>query len=464
MPPKRKAATTKAAAAAAEVIENGAEPTEPPKAKRGKATKAVEKPENAEEVKKTTRTTRAKAAAPVVEEKQVTEEENKKEKKGKGKVAEGKVTEPVVEKKATAAKKKETKPKKEAAAEKKKAPAAKPKSDAKAKSTRGAKKGNDETEKPTSTKSKTTKKKQPSNSESEEEPPKKTRTDAKTDNSLQNQIDTDFSTIDFTCGKENSIGNLPNLKISSWNVDGVRAWLKKKGLQYVEHEKPDIFCLQETKCSEDKIPDELNKFMDYKAYWCSSEKDGYAGVAVFSKSDPISVEYGIGNEEFDEEGRCITAEYQEFYLVNVYVPNAGRKLVTLPKRLEWNTIFKDYVAKLDERKPVIVCGDMNVAHNEIDLANPKTNKRNAGFTQEERDGFTDFLEEKYVDTYRNFYPDQKNAYTFWTYMMKARSKDIGWRLDYFIVSKRFLDRICDNVIRTNVYGSDHCPITLFLNV
>ncbi|KAI4455939.1 ap endonuclease [Holotrichia oblita] len=319
---------------------------------------------------------------------------------------------------------------------------------------------------PTMTKAKTTRKKKTDNPDSTSEPKttKSRKAPEERGEPLQNQTDTNYNNLDFSCNKQNAQGNLPNLKISSWNVDGIRAWLKKNGQEYVVHEKPDIFCLQETKCSEEKIPDELNKFLDYYSYWCCSEKEGYAGVALFSKLDPLSVKYGIDNEEFDEEGRCITAEYEKFYVVNVYVPNAGRKLVTLTKRLEWNTLFNEFIDKLDEKKPVIVCGDMNVAHNEIDLTNPKANKRNAGFTIEERNGFTEFLGEQYIDSFRSLYPEQENAYTFWSYMMKARAKDIGWRLDYFIVSKRLLDNVCDNVIRSKVFGSDHCPITLFLNI
>lgn len=206
-------------------------------------------------------------------------------------------------------------------------------------------------------------------------------------------------------------------------------------------------------------------------------------MAVLSKIEPLSVKYGIGEKEHDEDGRCITAELDTFYLVNVYVPNAGRGLVTLPKRLAWNQAFKSYIKELDKKKPVILCGDMNVAHEEIDLANPKTNTKNAGFTKEEREGMTEFLADGYVDTYRKLYPEQKDAYTFWSYMRNARAKNIGWwvvfftrfliincviflfrRLDYFIVSDRIMDRVCDNQIRHQVYGSDHCPLTIFLHV
>lgn len=281
---------------------------------------------------------------------------------------------------------------------------------------------------------------------------------------LLNQADTKWDDIDFSNNKKNEEGNDANLKITSWNVDGIRAWLKKDGLTILKYEKPDIFCLQETKCSHDKLPDELKDVEGYQTYWCASDKDGYAGVALFSKTEPINVKYGIGVDQHDDEGRCITAEYEKFYVVCVYVPNAGRKLVTLPKRLEWNKAFKTFIKELDAQKPVIICGDMNVAHNEIDLANPKSNTKNAGFTKEEREGMTEFLSEGFVDTYRKLYPNEKDVYTFWSYITKARAKNVGWRLDYFIVSERIMKKVCDNVVRSGVFGSDHCPVTLFINI
>ncbi|XP_018323973.1 DNA-(apurinic or apyrimidinic site) lyase isoform X2 [Agrilus planipennis] len=283
---------------------------------------------------------------------------------------------------------------------------------------------------------------------------------------LKNKTDSSFGDIDFDCTRKAPSGQEWNIKIASWNVDGLRAWCKKDGIKYVEHEKPDILCLQETKCSSEQLPEDISNLDEYNyKYWQSSnEKGGYAGVGVLSKTEPLSVSYGINNESHDEEGRCITTEYEKFYLVCVYVPNAGRKLVTLPKRLEWNESFKNYIKDLDKKKPVIICGDMNVAHNEIDIANPKSNTKNAGFTKEEREGMTDFLGEGFVDTYRELYPDNEGAYTFWTYMTNARSKNVGWRLDYFIVSSRFMENVCDNIIRNEVYGSDHCPITLFIAV
>ncbi|XP_023031478.1 recombination repair protein 1 isoform X2 [Drosophila willistoni] len=254
-----------------------------------------------------------------------------------------------------------------------------------------------------------------------------------------------------------------NLKISSWNVAGLRAWLKKDGLQFVDCEEPDIFCLQETKCSNDQLPEEMSRLPGYHPYWLCMP-GGYAGVAIYSKIMPINVEYGIGNEEFDDVGRMITAEYEKFYLINVYVPNSGRKLVNLELRMRWEVLFQAYVQKLDALKPVVICGDMNVSHLEIDLANPKSNTRNAGFTKEERDKMSELLELGYVDTFRHLYPDTKGAYTFWTYMANARARNVGWRLDYCIVSQRFVSRIVDQVFRSHCLGSDHCPITVFLNV
>lgn len=194
----------------------------------------------------------------------------------------------------------------------------------------------------------------------------------------------------------------------------------------MNRENPDVLCLQETKCEKDKLPDEIKSVEGYESYWVSSNKEGYAGVGLLSKIKPINVKYGINNDEHDSEGRCITAEYEKFFVVCVYVPNAGRKLITLDKRLDWNELFKKYIQELDKKKPVIICGDMNVAHEEIDLARPKTNTKNAGFTREERDGMTDFLKAGFEDTFRKLYPNEKDAYTFWSYMMNARSKNIGW--------------------------------------
>ncbi|CAG9854918.1 unnamed protein product [Phyllotreta striolata] len=282
---------------------------------------------------------------------------------------------------------------------------------------------------------------------------------------LMNKVNTNWETIDFKCSKPNKDGKNHNIIISAWNTGGLRSWVNKECHEYLTHEKPDIICLQETKCAIDKIPEEIANLKDYQKYWTSSkDNDGYAGVGLLTVPKPKNVTYGINNEELDDEGRCITAEYEKFFLINVYVPNAGRKLVTLPKRLKWNEAFKRYVSKLDEQKPVIICGDMNVSHNEIDLARPKSNMKNAGFTREEREGMTEFLNSGYVDVYRELYPDQKDVYSFWSYMSNARAKNIGWRLDYFLTSERIISRVCDISYRTEVLGSDHCPLTLFINM
>lgn len=276
-----------------------------------------------------------------------------------------------------------------------------------------------------------------------------------------NKTATDWGSTDWTCGTG-------LLKLASWNVDGLRACASKGGADYLEHEKPDVLCLQETKVTEDKLPGEFSSIADYPhAYWLPAQKDGYSGVGLLSKTKPLSVEFGFSHLDTDNrhnaEGRLITAEFPAFYLVTTYVPNAGRGLVTLDHRMDWDPIFREHVRKLDSLKPVIVCGDMNVAHQEIDLKNPKTNKKNAGFTQEERDGFTELLEAGFVDTYRHFNPDEKDAYTFWTYMMGCRAKNVGWRLDYFLVSKRLLTNVKESIIRSKVFGSDHCPIVLTLD-
>ncbi|XP_063239577.1 exodeoxyribonuclease isoform X2 [Bacillus rossius redtenbacheri] len=285
---------------------------------------------------------------------------------------------------------------------------------------------------------------------------------AKTDGKM-NKTDSDFGAMDFSSRSETKDGKAWNMKISSWNVSGLRALIKKNGLDFLKHEDPDVFCMQETKCSTQKLPPEA--IVDgYHKYWCAADKEGYSGTSVFSKAKPLSVAYGLGAKEHDSEGRLITAEYDQFYLVNVYVPNSGRGLVTLPKRMKWDEALRAHLRKLEAKKPVILCGDLNVAHEEIDLANPKTNTKNAGFTREERDGMTALLAEGYVDSFRHLYPDRAGAYTFWAYFGNARAKNVGWRLDYFVVSEKLLGNLCDSVIRSDVYGSDHCPITLLLNV
>ena len=267
-------------------------------------------------------------------------------------------------------------------------------------------------------------------------------------------------------------GRSPNLKITCWNVAGLKACVKKDMVGYLKKEDADIVCLQETKCTEADLPGEVKALgtgaffkkadagSSYHMYWCSGEKKGYAGVALWSKKKPISVKNGLGISEHDTEGRLITAEFDNFYVITAYVPNAGKKLVRLEYRQKWNKDFLAYINDLNNKKPVIYCGDLNVAHEEIDLKNPKTNKKNAGFTQEERDDFTTLLNDGYIDSYRLLNPDRKDAYTFWTYMANARAKNVGWRLDYYVLSKSLEKDIVDNEIRSSVMGSDHCPIVL----
>lgn len=269
----------------------------------------------------------------------------------------------------------------------------------------------------------------------------------------------DFSAGDFTTADSKTW----NIKVSSWNVNGLRAWMKKGGIEYVVKENPDIFCLQETKCSEKAIPAEAS-ISGYHVYWLSGDTEGYSGVGLFSKAKPLSVKYGIDVDKHDKEGRVITAEYEKFYLVGAYVPNAGKKLVRLDYRQTWDEDFRKYLKNLDDKKPVVLCGDLNVSHKEIDLARPKNNHRNAGFTDEEREGFTELLDSGFTDAYRHFYPDKANAYTFWTFMMNSRAKDVGWRLDYFAVSNKLVENLRDCIIRKSVMGSDHCPIVLLLSV
>uniref|UniRef100_V5IDJ2 DNA-(apurinic or apyrimidinic site) endonuclease n=2 Tax=Ixodes ricinus TaxID=34613 RepID=V5IDJ2_IXORI len=255
-----------------------------------------------------------------------------------------------------------------------------------------------------------------------------------------------------------------NLKICSWNVNGVRAWLGKEGLSFLEKENPDVFAIQETKCSDAKLPKEVKDVEGYHSYFLAGDQEGYSGVGLLSKIKPLDVKYGIGKEEHDKEGRVITAEFDKFYLVATYVPNAGKKLVRLNYRMDWDKDFRAYLKELETKKPVVLCGDLNVAHQEIDIANPKGNKRNAGFTQEERDGFTTLLNSGFLDSFRHLYPKKEKAYTFWTYMMNARAKDVGWRLDYFVLSKSLEKNLSNSIILKDVMGSDHCPITLLLNL
>lgn len=265
--------------------------------------------------------------------------------------------------------------------------------------------------------------------------------------------------------KTSPSGKSATLKICSWNVDGLRAWIKKKGLDWVKEEAPDILCLQETKCSENKLPAELQELPGLThQYWSApSDKEGYSGVGLLSRQCPLKVSYGIGEEEHDQEGRVIVAEFESFVLVTAYVPNAGRGLVRLEYRQRWDEAFRKFLKDLASRKPLVLCGDLNVAHEEIDLRNPKGNKKNAGFTPQERQGFGELLQAvPLADSFRHLYPNTAYAYTFWTYMMNARSKNVGWRLDYFLLSHSLLPALCDSKIRSKALGSDHCPITLYL--
>ena len=249
------------------------------------------------------------------------------------------------------------------------------------------------------------------------------------------------------------------MKLISWNVNGLRACMQKGFLDFFQETDADIFCLQETKLQEGQIALDLP---GYHQYWNYAEKKGYSGTAIFTKEEPIQVTYGIGVEEHDHEGRVITAEYSEFYFVTVYVPNAQRELTRLEYRMQWEADFLAYLKKLEEKKPVIYAGDLNVAHQEIDLKNAKTNRGNAGFTDEERACFSKVLENGFIDTFRYFYPDLTGVYSWWSYMFQARAKNAGWRIDYFVVSECLKDRLADAKIHTEILGSDHCPIELDL--
>ncbi len=248
------------------------------------------------------------------------------------------------------------------------------------------------------------------------------------------------------------------MKLISWNVNGLRACMGKGFLDFVTAEQPDMLCLQETKMQQGQA--EVPLAETYHEYWCSAEKKGYSGTALFSKSEPISVTYGLGIDEHDHEGRVITAEYPDFYLITVYTPNSQDELKRLPYRMEWDDAFRAYMQRLDAVKPVIACGDMNVAHEEIDLKNPKTNRKNAGFSDEEREKMTELLSAGFVDTFRYYYPTVEGAYSWWSYRFKAREKNAGWRIDYFLVSERFTARLKRAAILNEVMGSDHCPVLL----
>lgn len=245
------------------------------------------------------------------------------------------------------------------------------------------------------------------------------------------------------------------MKIISWNVNGLRACIEKGFMNSFREFDADIFCIQETKLQQGQVELELNGYNDY---WNYAEKKGYSGTAVFSKIIPLSVNYGINIDEHDKEGRVITLEYDQFYLVNVYTPNSKRELLRLDYRMKWEDDFRNYLLILDRKKPVIICGDLNVAHEEIDLKNPKTNRKNAGFTDEERDKMTVLLSSGFTDSFRYLYPDMIDAYSWWSYMGRAREKNVGWRIDYFITSKRFEENIKNSFIYPEILGSDHCPV------
>lgn len=248
------------------------------------------------------------------------------------------------------------------------------------------------------------------------------------------------------------------MKLISWNVNGLRACVGKGFFDFLTSESPDAMCLQETKLQPEQAP----QVEGYHEYWYSAEKKGYSGTAVFSKTEPLSVSLGLGIEEHDHEGRVITAEYPSFYLVTVYTPNSQDELRRLDYRMHWEDDFRAYLYALDAKKPVVVCGDMNVAHQEIDLKNPKTNRRNAGFTDEERGKMTELLNAGFADTFRRLNPELTGAYSWWSYRFRAREKNAGWRIDYFLVSERLMPRVLDARILSDVFGSDHCPILLEL--
>ncbi len=255
------------------------------------------------------------------------------------------------------------------------------------------------------------------------------------------------------------------MKLISWNVNGLRAVMNKGFKDFFDKIDADIFCIQETKMQENQVDDNIKEIVkEYNAYWNSAEKKGYSGTAIFSKEKPINVTYGIGKEEHDKEGRVITLEFEKFYMVNIYTPNSKRELERLDYRQIWEDEIRKYLLKLNADKPVIMCGDLNVAHKEIDLKNPKTNRRNAGFTDEERNKMTELLNAGFTDTFRYKYPDVEGKYSWWSYMFHAREKNAGWRIDYFIVSNSLKENIIDAKILDDIYGSDHCPVELDINI
>ncbi len=251
------------------------------------------------------------------------------------------------------------------------------------------------------------------------------------------------------------------MKLISWNVNGLRACVQKGFLDFFKEVDADIFCIQESKLQEGQISLELE---GYHQYWNYAVKKGYSGTAIFTRVEPLSVSYGIGIAEHDQEGRVITLEFESFYMVTVYTPNSQSELARLDYRMRWEEAFLSYLKGLEKKKPIIFCGDLNVAHKEIDLKNPKTNRKNAGFTDEERNKFSVLLENGFVDTYRYFYPDQEGVYSWWSYRFQARKKNAGWRIDYFCVSECLKEKLRDAKIHTEVLGSDHCPVELDIDL
>ena len=250
------------------------------------------------------------------------------------------------------------------------------------------------------------------------------------------------------------------MKLYSWNVNGLRACTNKGFADFLQEAAPDIICLQETKMQREQAD---FVFPGYEEYWNSAERKGYSGTAVFTRVKPLAVTYGLGQEEHDKEGRVITLEFESFYLATVYTPNSKDGLARLDYRMVWEDVFRAYLQELDAKKPVVVCGDLNVAAEEIDLKNPKTNRKNAGFTDEEREKFQILLDNGFIDTFRYFYPEQENIYSWWSYRFKAREKNAGWRIDYFLVSDRLKDKLSDAKIHTEIFGSDHCPVEVTLD-
>lgn len=248
-------------------------------------------------------------------------------------------------------------------------------------------------------------------------------------------------------------------KLISWNVNGLRACVEKGFVNVIKELDPDVFCIQESKMQAGQLDLKLDGYCDY---WNYADKKGYSGTALFTREKPLSVSYGMGIDEHDHEGRIIAAEFEDYYVVTCYTPNSKEGLLRLPYRLQWEDAFRTYLKKLEEKKPVVFCGDLNVAHKEIDLKNPRTNRKNAGFTDEERAKFTDLLADGFIDTYRYFYPEQEGSYSWWSYRFKAREKNAGWRIDYFCVSESLKDRLVSAGIHTEIMGSDHCPVELVL--